>query len=138
MVANLKGAGHWVARYAPDLARRNRRHLAEVREDEAMALARFHFSKIHGERAAAWHVRLGSPGGGSAAPASAIDSALLDTVKACFPRSGKAHLVSIQPYTMAARADPRALAALPEVTTVGSRFGEVEGSGCARALAFTR
>ena len=70
--------------------------------DEAIALARFHFSKIHGERAAAWHVRLATPVPGSATPASAIDTALLDALKACFPREGKARLVSVQPYAMAA------------------------------------
>jgi hypothetical protein len=69
--------------------------------DEALALARFHFSKIHGERAAAWHVRLATPLPGFATPASAIDAALLEALKACFPREGKARLASVQPYTMA-------------------------------------
>lgn len=69
--------------------------------DEALALARFHFAKIHGERAAGWDVRL-SPAVSGASLASAIDSALLDTLKACFDARSKARLVSIQPYTMAA------------------------------------
>jgi len=69
--------------------------------DEALALARFHFTKIHGERAAGWDVRL-SPAASGVSLASAIDSALLDTLKACFPSAGKPRLTSIQPYTMAA------------------------------------
>jgi hypothetical protein len=69
--------------------------------DEALALARFHFSKIHGERAAGWDVRLASASG-RASVASAVDSALLDALKACFPGNAAARLVSIQPYTMAA------------------------------------
>jgi hypothetical protein len=68
---------------------------------EALALARFHFSKVHGERAAAWDVRL-SPASAGASLASAIDIALLEAIKACFQPRGKARLVSIQPYTMAA------------------------------------
>jgi hypothetical protein len=69
--------------------------------DEARALARFHFSKIHGDRAATWDVRLASASG-RATLASAVDSALLDALKACFPAKGAARLASVQPYTMAA------------------------------------
>jgi len=70
--------------------------------DDALALARFHFSKIHGERAAAWDVRLASPPSGRQTLASAVDSALLDALKTCFPREGAPRLVSVQPYTMCA------------------------------------
>ena len=70
--------------------------------DEALALARFHFSKIHGDRAATWDVRLAAPASSHPTLASAIDSALLDSLKASFPREGAARLVSVQPYTMAA------------------------------------
>jgi hypothetical protein len=70
--------------------------------DEALALARFHFAKIHGERAALWDVRLASTASGKPTLASAIDSALLDALKACFPREGAARLRSVQPYTMSA------------------------------------
>jgi hypothetical protein len=70
--------------------------------NEALALARFHFSKIHGERAAGWDVRLASPPSAKPTLASAIDSALLEALKACFPREGSAHLASVQPYTMSA------------------------------------
>lgn len=70
--------------------------------DEALALGRFHFSKIHGERAAAWDVRLAAGGGGKPTLASAIDKALLEALKATFPARGRARLVSVQPYTMSA------------------------------------
>jgi hypothetical protein len=70
--------------------------------DEALAVARFHFSKIHGDRAATWDVRLAAPASNRPTLASAIDSALLDALKACFPREGAARLVSVQPYTMSA------------------------------------
>jgi len=64
--------------------------------EEELALARFLFAKIHGERAKAWEVRV------SEQLACAIDAALLEGLKACFPKSGKARLVSVQPYLMAA------------------------------------
>ena len=40
--------------------------------------------------------------GGGARLASAIDAALLERLKACFPKGGKARLVSVQPVLMAA------------------------------------
>jgi hypothetical protein len=70
--------------------------------EEAVALARFHFSRIHGDRASSWDVRLASPHSGKPTLASAIDSALLDALKACFPGDGAARLRSVQPYTMSA------------------------------------
>jgi hypothetical protein len=70
--------------------------------NEALALARFHFSKIHGDRAAGWDVRLAAPASNRPTLASAVDSALVDALKACFPREGAARLVSVQPYTMSA------------------------------------
>jgi hypothetical protein len=70
--------------------------------DEALALARFHFARIHGERASAWHVRLASPLSGRTALASAIDAAFLEALKSCFPAHGKPRLASVQPYTMSA------------------------------------
>ena len=60
--------------------------------DEELALARFHFARIHGERAKTWEVRL------SGEVACAIDISLLKSLKDCF--SGKARLVSVQPYLM--------------------------------------
>ena len=70
--------------------------------EDALALARFHFSKIHGERAAAWDVRLAPSASGRSTLASAIDSALLDALKTCFPPEGAPRLVSAQPYMMCA------------------------------------
>jgi hypothetical protein len=60
-------------------------------EDEALALARFHFAKIHGERAKGWEVRV------SDGLACAIDAALLAELRKIVPK-----LVSVQPALMAA------------------------------------
>jgi len=64
--------------------------------DEEIALARFHFTRIHGERVKGWEVRV------SEALACAIDSALLEGIKNAFPRKGKAKLQSVQPFLMSA------------------------------------
>jgi hypothetical protein len=64
--------------------------------EEELALARFQFAKIHGDRAKAWEVRV------SEQLACAIDAALLEGLRACFPKTGKARLASVQPYLMAA------------------------------------
>jgi hypothetical protein len=69
--------------------------------EEELALARFQFARIHGERAKAWEVRLSRAGGG-AQLACAIDAALLQDLKACMPSHGRVRLVSVQPYLMAA------------------------------------
>jgi hypothetical protein len=63
--------------------------------EEELALARFHFTKIHGERAKGWDVRV------SEGLACAIDAALLEALKSCFAKTG-ARLVSVQPALMAA------------------------------------
>jgi hypothetical protein len=63
--------------------------------EEALALARFHFTKIHGDRAKSWDVRV------SENLACAIDAALLEGLKSCFAKT-KARLVSVQPSLMAA------------------------------------
>jgi hypothetical protein len=64
--------------------------------EEELALARFQFAKIHGERAKAWEVRV------SEQLACAIDAALLEGLRSCFPKTGKARLASVQPHLMAA------------------------------------
>lgn len=64
--------------------------------EEELALARFHFTKIHGERVKGWEVRV------SERLACAIDAALLEGIKSCFPKGSKARLVSVQPRLMAA------------------------------------
>ena len=69
--------------------------------EEELALARFQFAKIHGERARGWEVRISRRGDG-ARLACAIDAAVLERLKACFLKTGRARLVSVQPYLMAA------------------------------------
>ena len=64
--------------------------------DEELALARFQFVKIHGERAKAWQVRV------SGEVACAIDAALLSGLKEIFSKHKGVRLVSIQPFLMAA------------------------------------
>ena len=63
--------------------------------EEELALARFQFARIHGERAKSWVVRV------SEGLACAVDAALLEGIKACFPKKGKARLASVQPHLMA-------------------------------------
>lgn len=70
--------------------------------DEAHALARFHFSKVHGERCRSWDVRLGDARVSAPQLACATDAGLLPALRACFPRQGRPRLVSVQPYLMSA------------------------------------
>lgn len=70
--------------------------------EERLALARFHFARIYGERAKGWDVRLGDGPRGAARLASAVDAGLIPAIGACFPLEGKARLVSVQPYLMSA------------------------------------
>ena len=60
---------------------------------EELALARFHFARIHGERVKSWEVRL------SGELACAIDAAFFFELKKVLSQ-GKARLVSVQPYLM--------------------------------------
>ena len=69
---------------------------------EQLALARFHFAKVYGERANGWDIRVGAGGRGEPRLASALDAGLMDALRARFPRQGKARLVSVQPYLMSA------------------------------------
>lgn len=69
---------------------------------EEEAYLRHHFAKIHGERAKGWSLRASEAPRGALRLASAIDTALVEAVKAAFPKSGKAKLVSVQPELMAA------------------------------------
>jgi hypothetical protein len=75
---------------------------AVANPDEELALARFHFAKVHGERARSWDVRLSEGPHGAARLASAVDAELIQAIRACFPPQGKARLVSAQPYLMSA------------------------------------
>jgi hypothetical protein len=62
--------------------------------EEELALARFQFAKIHGERAKGWEVRV------SEGLACAIDAALLEGLRKAIPP--RVRLSSVQPYLMAA------------------------------------
>jgi hypothetical protein len=64
--------------------------------EEELALARFQFAKIHGDRAKGWEVRA------CAELACAIDAALLSELRGIFSRHKSVKLVSVQPYLMAA------------------------------------
>lgn len=70
-------------------------------EDE-LAMARYCFTKIYGERANGWAVRLSEDAPGAARLASAVDKELVDAIVGCFKPGGRVRLVSIQPYLMAA------------------------------------
>lgn len=67
--------------------------------EEELALARFQFARIHGDLVKGWEVRF-SPDATGPQLACAIDSALIEGLRACFPRGGRARLVSVQPYLM--------------------------------------
>ena len=67
---------------------------------EEDAYVRHHFAKVHGERAKGWLFRSSEGPRGAPRLASAIDRALLDAIKACFPKGGKARLISVQPQLM--------------------------------------
>jgi hypothetical protein len=70
--------------------------------EEESALARFYFSKVHGERSGAWDVRLSNMHSNGPKPVCAIDAGLLPALRACFPQTGRPRLVSVQPLLMSA------------------------------------
>ncbi len=70
--------------------------------EEETAFVRYCFAKIHGERSKAWEVRLSPAPTGSTRIASAVDSSLMQAVRAAFPAGARAKLVSVQPYLMSA------------------------------------
>jgi hypothetical protein len=78
-------------------------HRSNLESDtEDLAFARYCFSRIHGDRSGTWETLLsGSPARGVRV-ASAVDTAVLEAVRACFPPRGKLRLVSLQPYLMTA------------------------------------
>ncbi len=71
-------------------------------EAEKIALARFHFNKVHGEASQGWDLRLSPAAGKASQLASAIDTALVTALRDCFPAARRARLVSVQPWLMAA------------------------------------
>lgn len=70
--------------------------------EEEHALARFFFSKVHGERSRTWDVRLSDASQGAPRLACAVDLVLLDSLRACFPPERRPKLVSVQPLFMSA------------------------------------
>lgn len=73
-----------------------------VSPEEELALARFHFARLHGERAASWDVRVTPGGRGTPRVASAVDRELIDELQAIFPGAARPRLASVQPYLMCA------------------------------------
>jgi hypothetical protein len=70
--------------------------------EEELAYAQHGFTRIYGERAKAWTLRVTDAPAGAPRLASAIDAALIDALRGCFPKGAKARLVSVQPYLMSA------------------------------------
>jgi hypothetical protein len=70
--------------------------------DEERALARFHLTRIYGERAKSWDLRLGDAQPGRPRLACALDEGLLAALRACFPAGRGPRLASVQPWLMAA------------------------------------
>lgn len=68
---------------------------------EWLALARHRLASVHGNTAAAWALRVTETGPNGPRIASASDQALIDALEAKIAECG-AHLVSVQPYLMAA------------------------------------
>jgi hypothetical protein len=69
---------------------------------EELALARHHFARVHGEACRQWDIRLSPAPGGGARIASAVDTALIEALRAIFPRGQRARLASVQPLLMSA------------------------------------
>jgi hypothetical protein len=70
--------------------------------EEETAFVRYCFAKVHGERSKDWEVRLSPASSGATRVASAVDSSLVQAVRAAFPAGARAKLVSVQPYLMSA------------------------------------
>jgi len=70
--------------------------------EEQTAFVRYCFAKVHGERSKDWDVRLSPTPAGATRIASAVDSSLVQAVRAAFPAAARAKLVSVQPYLMSA------------------------------------
>lgn len=69
-------------------------------DEEELAFARFHFSKVHGEVSHGWDIRLSRISGGMRL-ACAVDSALIAALQQSFPRDRPLRLASVQPLLMA-------------------------------------
>jgi hypothetical protein len=75
---------------------------ALVGAQEELAYAQHGFARIYGERAKGWTLRVAGAPKGAPRMASAVDTTLIEALGACFPKGGKARLVSVQPYLMSA------------------------------------
>lgn len=71
-------------------------------QTEELALARFHFNKVHGDSSRGWEIRLSPGRSGAPRLACAIDSALLEALKQSFPAGQRPRLDSVQPLLMSA------------------------------------
>lgn len=80
-------------------------------EEEELVHARFHFSRIHGEAAAGWDVRLAPAAGARPRLASAVDRALPEALREHFPADSRARLDSVRPWLVPAYNDLRGKAA---------------------------
>lgn len=69
---------------------------------EELALARFHFQKVHGDISQGWAVRLNPARPGNPRLACAIDAALVEGLQQMFPRDRAPRLDSVQPLLMSA------------------------------------
>jgi hypothetical protein len=70
-------------------------------EAEWLALARHRLASVHGDATTVWALRVSKTGPNGPRIASATDQALIDALEATIAGCG-AHLVSVQPYLMAA------------------------------------
>lgn len=109
--------------------------------EEELALARYHFSRIHGERVKDWDLRLSEGPPGATRLACAVDAGLIGEIRGCFPPASGAKLVSIQPYLMAAYnrwrdaiADEDAWLLLPEAEGACLAYASRAGWRAARTL----
>jgi hypothetical protein len=69
-------------------------------DEEELAFARFHFSKVHGEISRSWDIRLSRTSGGTRF-ACAVDTPLISALHQSFPREQRPRLTSVQPLLMA-------------------------------------
>ncbi len=70
--------------------------------EEETAFVRYCFAKVHGERSKGWELRSSRAPAGSVRIASAVDSTLVQAIRASFPAGARAKLASVQPYLMSA------------------------------------
>lgn len=62
---------------------------------EELALARFHFNKVHGDSSRGWDIRLSPGRSGAPRVACAVDSTLLEALRHSFPADRRPQLTSV-------------------------------------------